>query len=90
MQAVEADKPFEVNVIATKEKKVPARADELINRLKIAAMDRFGIPESKASEYRLATEPGNPHAELDDNKTCADYGLHEGSTLYLVKPHNDA
>lgn len=90
MQTVEASRTFHVNVIATREKKVPAHPEETISALKIAAMHEFGIPKEKASEYRLATEPGNPQAELDDNKTCADYGLHDGSTLYLVKPHNDA
>jgi hypothetical protein len=91
METVEAsDKKFDIDIIFTSEKPVPARPDERIEALKIAAMHRFGIPKEKANDYRLAASPGNPQSELDDNKTVAEYHLRQGSKLYLEKPHNDA
>ena len=91
METVEAShRTFEVDVIFTSEKPVPARSEERVEVLKIASMHKFGIPKEKANEYRLATSPGNPQSELDDNKTVGDYHLHQGSKLYLEKPHNDA
>jgi hypothetical protein len=91
METVEtSQKPFDIDVIFTTEKPVPARPEERIEGLKVAAMHRFGIPKEKANDYRLATSPGNPQSVLDDNKTVADYHLRQGSKLYLEKPHNDA
>jgi hypothetical protein len=84
------EQKFKVIVIATSAKEVVAEPHERIGTLKRAAMREFGIPEDRAGEYRLATSPGNPQAELDDNKTVAEAGLHAGSKVYLIKPHTDA
>jgi hypothetical protein len=81
---------FSVTVIATTAKRVEAESDEQIGTLKLAAMKEFGIPKEKANEYRLASSAGDPQAEFDDSKTVGHYQLHEGSKVYLVKPHNDA
>jgi hypothetical protein len=75
--------------MATK-KEVTTSAEQLVAELKRAAMTAFGIPQDQFSEYRLAQRPGDPNSDLDDNKCVKDYHLHPGSTLYLVKPHNDA
>ena len=86
----EEPKGFGITVIATSAKKVAARPREPIGQLKLAALTAFGIPEEKATEYRLASAPGDPGAEFDDNKLVVEYHLHAGSKVYLVKPHNDA
>ena len=84
------DYEFTVTVVATSAKPVPAKPNERIATLKRAAMREFAIPQDKADQYRLAPTPGDPSTEFDDNKTVADYGLHTGSKIYLVKAHNDA
>jgi len=84
------DHEFAVIVIATSPKKVEARPHERIGTLKRAALNAFGIPQERADEYRLASSPGDASSEFDDAKTVHDYGLHAGSKIYLVKPHNDA
>ncbi len=81
---------FTVTVIATSGKTVSAKPHERIATLKRAAMNAFHIPQDKADQYRLASTPGDPTTEFDDTKTVADYGLHQGSQIYLVKAHNDA
>lgn len=81
---------FNLIVIATSQKDVQVEPPEPIGTVKRAALLKFGIPESRANEYRLATSPGNPQTELDDTKTVAECGLHPGSKVYLVKPHTDA
>lgn len=86
----EAERKFQVIVIATTEKKVEAKPHERIATLKRAAMREFNIPQDKAEQYRLASTPGDPTSEFDDDKTVSDYGLHENSEIYLVKAHNDA
>lgn len=86
----EANHKFTVIVVATSSKDVEAKTNERIATLKRAAMRAFNIPQDKADQYRLAATPGDPTSELDDDKTVSDYGLHEGSEIYLVKAHNDA
>lgn len=88
--AVASEKKFEITVIATSAKVVATHAREKIGALKREALRAFGIPQSGADEYRLATSPGNPQSELDDKVTVSEAGLHEGSKVYLTKPHNDA
>ncbi len=90
MAATSSEHKFEVIVIATSAKPVTAHPHDKVATLKRAALREFGIPESGADEYRLATSPGNPQSELDDNKTAAEVGLHGGSKVYLIKPHTDA
>ena len=58
--------------------------------LELEALKRFGIPVDWASQYVLATAPGNPQAILDDSKTVTQVGLHKDSRVYLEKPHTDA
>ncbi len=94
MDAVESSheevRGFAVTVIATSAKQVQTRPRELIGELERAALKAFGIPVEKAGEYKLASKPGDPGAEFDEKKTVADYHLHHGSKVYLIKPHNDA
>ena len=84
------DRKFEITVIATSSKSVEVQPPEKIEKVKREALRDFGIPEHEAPQYRLALSPGNPASELDDNKTVEECGLHPGSKVYLVKPHNDA
>ncbi len=63
---------------------------DTIEKAKEESLDKFGIPKSSASQYKLATSPGNPAAKLDDTKTIEQSGVVAGATLYLVKPHDDA
>jgi hypothetical protein len=85
-----AEREFTVIVIATSSKNVEAKPHERVATLKREAMRKFNIPQDKAEQYRLASTAGDPTSEFDDSKTAADYGLHEGSEIYLVKAHNDA
>jgi hypothetical protein len=81
---------FDVNIIAATEKQVEVRPNEKIAEVKRGALKKFGVPESAAGSYSLALTPGDPNSRLDDSRTVKDYGLHAGSTIYLVKPHTDA
>jgi hypothetical protein len=90
MEHEKPDHPFDVVVIHTSEKRISVKPDELVGALKLEALDRFKIPVDRASQYVLASAPGNPQAILDDTKTVTQVGLHKDSRVYLEKPHTDA
>lgn len=90
MEHEKPDHPFDIVVIHTSERKISVKPEERVGALKVEALNRFGIPIDRASQYVLATAPGNPQAILDDAKTVTQAGLHKNSRVYLEKPHTDA
>lgn len=87
MESTEQERRDEITLIIVYGVNKPLRdvkKTETIERVKLAAMELFGIPASEHNHYVLRAKVDGKEEQLDEAKTVESYHLHDDQKVTLA------